>query len=528
MNILIFGDNTRSAMVLKKLIELDAKKTVHFADFGYGPHSVCSAKNYCILPRDKDINKACDALLRYCEERVISEIIPNSDEAVELLRIHLEVFAKYTFNYLPNNQDLIFRLKDKYLASEVFSDLIEVGAMATETVEKGGQYFFKPRHSAFGTSNIIVTNNVTKFNPQKDYRNLIHELNFCGKHIIHKKHIGPSQSIHGYIGIDGSLSVVVQSRINEPGGGGGTRRVSVPVGAYELKIANRLKDLGWIGPFMLECRKLEDGRYGFVEFNPRFWGSLATSVASGLKLVPHYLNTHQVPQYQCGQIFVNTAKDLKYVFQKFGIVEVMKFIIAIAHGDFVRDENVIRKNKIKEATSRLIFSLKKQKFFHALKLVCECMQIQKYRINSKKIEEFNKIIFVCRGNIHRSTFAHHVAKAEKMFVNKQVNARSILRRVNRRHQIPSSVLKHYKLDIVNNSKPLLVSEVDNYTAVICFDFRNVVDLKDFGINEKNIFLLGRGVFLRTIRDPEKLLHAGKRSKQFDKIAFGLNRLKEKQ
>lgn len=518
MNILIFGDNTRSTIILKKLIENNGLNIVYFANFGKGPHALLNQKRYCTLPQDRDIESSHKLFSSFCCANNIKEIIPVCDDAIELIRLYLPYYCNYVKNFLPNDADLIYKLKDKLQAPDLFCDLIDVGVKVIKAPPSGSPYFRKPRHSCIGVDGILVSHSVNVYNPEIHNELSDNEYEKRGGIFYHEKHDGVSQSVHGFIGINGTISYVTQRRIHEPGGGGGSRRIAVKSTQLDHDIANRVRDLGWVGPFMVECRLTPSGQYGFVEFNPRFWGSLATTVSSGIKMYPQYLNTYRVKQFNHGQVFVNTAKDLKFSLQRNGFAGVIDFIRSVVTGRYIRDSTVIRKKYFSEWCTEWLYRTQNSHLVLMVRVILERLLIFRYRFDRYFGFKYRKIIFVCRGNVHRSIFAESYCKTHNIFPGMDISSRSIMRRLGRNRKVPISVQKHHKVHTTGISRPLLLEEITEHTAIICFDHRNIVDLRKLGVDRKNLYLLGSGIFFRAINDPDKIKNQSTQEKQFDKIA----------
>ena len=74
-------------------------------------------------------------------------------------------------------------------------------------------------------------------------------------------------------------------RMMYPAGSGASACVSRVPGAGEIEAAKALvQKEGWIGPFMIEQLRDTAGKSWFVEFNGRFWGSVALARRCGLDI----------------------------------------------------------------------------------------------------------------------------------------------------------------------------------------------------------------------------------------------------
>jgi hypothetical protein len=74
-------------------------------------------------------------------------------------------------------------------------------------------------------------------------------------------------------------------RMMNPSGSGASACVSRTPDACELQAAKTLvRKINWQGPFMIESLRENSGRRWFMEFNGRFWGSLALARRCGLDM----------------------------------------------------------------------------------------------------------------------------------------------------------------------------------------------------------------------------------------------------
>lgn len=91
---------------------------------------------------------------------------------------------------------------------------------------------------------------------------------------------------------------------------GGFATAAIATDDYELRELGRrfVQSLNWHGPAMVEFRRSEQGTY-FIEFNPKFWGSLEVALAAGADFPGDLcawasdrdLTSRALPEYSVGQ-----------------------------------------------------------------------------------------------------------------------------------------------------------------------------------------------------------------------------------
>lgn len=97
---------------------------------------------------------------------------------------------------------------------------------------------------------------------------------------------GTGEGVFGLATKDGvrCLSAHRRLRMMNPHGSGSSACASQPVPEIlKESIERMIKESGWIGLFMIELLRDQSGRYWFVEFNGRAWGSMALARRQGFE-----------------------------------------------------------------------------------------------------------------------------------------------------------------------------------------------------------------------------------------------------
>jgi protein-tyrosine-phosphatase/predicted ATP-grasp superfamily ATP-dependent carboligase len=216
-------------------------------------------------------------------------------------------------------------------------------------------------------------------------------------------------------------------RLHEPpGGGGSSYRRSAELDPGLLQATQTLlKALGYTGVAMVEFKVDSDrGTWAFIEINARFWGSLPLALAAGVDF-PYYLyemwveGKREFPSgYRRGIYCRNLVNDLVWMREHWRAnrgdptrttvprwrlpAELVRLVTFREHSDtFVRDDpwpglvelwNGVRKGV------RLV--------------VPEPSLLRRRRVRRahQALGQARRVLFVCKGNVYRSPFAHRLAE----------------------------------------------------------------------------------------------------------------------
>ncbi len=314
----------------------------------------------------------------------------------------------------------------------------------------------------------------------------------------------------------GEILVAFQhERVHEPLlGGGSSYRKSVPLHQGMLDASKTLvKAMNYTGVAMIEYKhNLATGRWVFIEINARFWGSLPLPVAAGVDF-PWYLfqllveGKRTFPQnYRINIYCRNLLNDLRWQWQNFkadksdptlATLPLWKVALEIRHllmlrersDTFVLDDplpgimELIELRKLAAEGIRLLhlhlFRIPGIRRFYVSKII--------ERVKKAKI-----LLFVCKGNICRSPFAHYYA--EKLFASSKTIISAGTYQYDNRPSVPEAIEAAKRLGIdlsTHRSKRLDASLVSNADLIFTFDENNRLEvLHEFPTARSKIVRLG--------------------------------------
>jgi protein-tyrosine-phosphatase/predicted ATP-grasp superfamily ATP-dependent carboligase len=298
----------------------------------------------------------------------------------------------------------------------------------------GSPVVLKP-HSSFSVENLVHRRSVRKAYSAAEVRATLDAMLPEGAVTAQQHFVGRGIGV-GLLAERGQILFAYQyERIHEQvRGGDSSLRRSVPVDPALRDAASRLMHaLDYTGVAMLEFRSNPaTGDWIFVEINPRFWGSLPLAVAAGADF-PWYLyqllveSNRDVPQgYAANRVGRNLVGDVLWTLDNLRadrtdptlatrpLVQVVKdfgSLVALReHNDtFVVDdprpalaEVATMINRIRRRASDRLWPIL---------LSVPIVRTRFVRAARRSLHGARTILFVCKGNIYRSPFAHQLALA---------------------------------------------------------------------------------------------------------------------
>jgi len=220
------------------------------------------------------------------------------------------------------------------------------------------------------------------------------------------------------------LAAFQHVRIHEPPSGGGSsyRRSSALDPALLGATQTYLAALRYTGVAMLEFRiDPAAGTWAFIEINARFWGSLPLAVAAGADF-PWYLyqmwvqGRRQFPQgYRTGVYCRNLVNDVRWMTKSWRgrgdatsprvprrriLTDLLPLVTLREHSDtFVRDDPRPGFAELWEGARRLAATMRVRPWRRG----------RGAEAARQALGEARRVLFLCKGNIYRSPFAHHLA-----------------------------------------------------------------------------------------------------------------------
>ena len=366
-------------------------------------------------------------------------VIPCNDQSIIPLQKYKKEFETICKLYLLND-DCYQISNDKYSMQQLVKQLrINVPKEIIINKSTSIDYIIsnlslpvviKPRHS-FTIDKLKQKTLVQKFFSKKDFKDYLKTVDTTEILIAQQNFIGKGAGIEVLADEGEILFAFEHIRIHEPlTGGGSSYRKSVPIHSELLEASKKImKALNYTGVAMLEFKiNLKTGQWIFIELNARFWGSLPLAVTAGADF-PYFLFLlliHQQkkfqPEYSKGIYCRNISSDLKWLFKNFKtdrtipaletrplplvFSEIFNILLLKERYDtfsiddikpgIIEIRNIISKLHIKASesiNSKKLFPLfQKRKFYHLIKTA-------------------QSIVFICKGNINRSPFAHYCLKS---------------------------------------------------------------------------------------------------------------------
>lgn len=303
-------------------------------------------------------------------------------------------------------------------------------------------------------------------------------------------------------------------RLHEPlKGGGSSYRKSITLHPGMLKAAQEIvAKLRYSGVGMVEFRwDRQTDQWTFVEVNGRFWGSLPLAIASDADF-PKYLYQSQVEQvhgflqqYRTGVCCRNWERDKRWFseirsthgnlrFFKTGVLEISQSLGRIAtlreHSDtFALDDPKPGLSEI-ASIAHSILSGGFHKFRSALANTSFCRNRNRNRL-VELIPSTRSILFVCKGNICRSSFAQRYA-SKVMPANIALDSAGYFPRANRPAPVNAQeAARQLNVNLTDHrSKTLTQESVGEVDLILVFDQENFDRVrKDFPTSKRKTFFI---------------------------------------
>ena len=342
------------------------------------------------------------------------------------------------------------------------------------------------------------------------------------------------QSFHKGIGVGvelllnkGNLVAAFQhERIHEPlGGGGSSYRKSTDLDSqllgYSLKI---MKALEWTGVAMVEYKydKVTQQKV-LMEINGRFWGSLPLAVRAGVNfpiLLYDMLVNNRTPRtstYKKNIYCRNIVNDIEWfrnnltadkknpltitIPLKSIIMEYRQIIRGKEYYDTLAPDDILpgavhiaRFFKEKHMGLKNKITKKAHAFFLTRNSIST--HYQKRKLNKLLNSSDLSILFVCKGNICRSTFAEYYCiqkSASQNLHSIKIKSTGFIQRENRSSpQLAVQAAKSFNIDLENHrSKVISQKDIDNFRIVFVMDIDLYITMVQIYPSCRNkLFLLG--------------------------------------
>lgn len=270
-------------------------------------------------------NPATDAdgfvcrIRQICEDNRVDLVIPVGFASCDALSHHLDRLGT-TIRFAVPPPDVFDRASDKWKMCQHARELgllVPDSMMASDTgslryfSEKHPIAILKSRRESWGKGarRLCASSDTAGFETQLK--------GIVGDHSVERFLLQEYVSGHGV----GYMALCIEGRIVRefthrrlrewpPDGGFATSAISTVDPELRQQGRRILESLNWHGPAMVEFRRGEQGAH-FIEFNPKFWGSLEVALASGADFPGdlcawasgHDLIAREYPDYSVGQRF---------------------------------------------------------------------------------------------------------------------------------------------------------------------------------------------------------------------------------
>ena len=369
-------------------------------------------------------------------------VIPCDDPCIIPLQLHRAELTAICPIYLLDDE--CYRVaNDKFAMAELVARLgiptppERAVDRSTDVAGLLGEFslpvVLKPR-SSFTERNLLAKRSVVKLFSEESLRAELAKLADGEVLSAQANFIGRGVGVE-LLACEGELLYAFQHlRVHEPlTGGGSSYRRSTPV-APELLEASRkiVAALDYTGVAMVEFKlNPTTGDWIFIELNARFWGSLPLAVAAGADF-PRFLYELVVEgrrdfdgpdcTYRCDIYCRNLTNDLAWLVanwradRKDPVLETRS--LGEVAGELV---NVLRLRERSDTFTRddmgpgfaeltFIFERVLAKVFTALRKRTLSLPVSRARDRQRSLARIagaKSVLFVCKGNICRSPFAHH-------------------------------------------------------------------------------------------------------------------------
>ena len=413
-----------------------------------------------------------------------------------------------------------------------YTEVIEAGSFSIKT-DLNYPVYLKPSYSSNISSNFLHSYGVRKIKNTNKLESFVRDNNAYSSILVQEECKGYGVGVNILANKGDILSYTVHKRIHEPNNGGGSSyRKSILLNPLLKEYCKKIcKALNYTGVLMIEFKKSGDIYY-FMEINSRFWGSLELSLNSNINFPLDLLrlfkdgNIH-ISIYNTGRYSRHLYKDLGWLINKIRIKKnpfiFFSWLYSFKNLFLGKESYDVEKfydiKPIFAQYSILLLNLIKQ-IKRKYDIILTKPKRAKIAINKK-----SKILFICKGNINRSSFAEYDLKS-KGFENIK-SAGTINREGRKQSKTMEKIAKeNYLIDMSNHSsKYLKEKDFLNSETVFYFDNENFHEIKKRFPNYMNkVFFIGcQTRYLNTIKDPFGALYNDYR-KVADKVSIILDNL----
>jgi protein-tyrosine-phosphatase/predicted ATP-grasp superfamily ATP-dependent carboligase len=371
-----------------------------------------------------------DHLLEILGREGFDLVIPCNDPSILPLQLHRKDFAPFLASiYLLDERafEIVFDKLESYELARTLGITVprRIRASRLEDLPSALASFslpvlVKPRAS-FTPDRLASKHHVRWARSPEQLQSLVQALLPWGDVAVEESVSGRGVGVE-VLAHEGRLLVAFQHvRVHEPpSGGGSSYRRSSELHPELLRATQQfLGALRYTGVAMMEFKvDPESGTWAFIEINARFWGSLPLALAAGVDF-PYYLyqmwveGKRDFPRgYRQGVYCRNLANDVRWMKQNWTSrmpADLGRLVTLREHSDtFVRDDPWPGLAELWNAVQHVGRVVDRK----LTRLALAWPQVRRHR--RKKLREAlqaaSRVLFVCKGNICRSPFAHRLAE----------------------------------------------------------------------------------------------------------------------
>lgn len=517
--ILIFGSNDRASLVAARSLSKAGYYVGNLRLEGKTP-TYYSKYVKCNLHLGKSYNANSDIFIALLAD-VIKDwdfILPINDDANEIVYNHLSIISKLCIVLGPS-ESCYRQASDKY-AMLTICQRLNIPVPESKLIEKGlypdsfdfkFPLYLKPIKSSSITNGFLHKYGVRKVSDLAGLKGFIRENNRFTSIMAQNECAGYGVGVNILACNGVIISYTVHERLHEPkDGGGSSYRKSIELDDKLERYSKLICEyLGIQGVLMIEFKKSGDDYY-FMEINTRFWGSLELSLNSGVDFPRGLIqlfdrNELFSQEYIKGMYSRHLLKDFGWLIKELRrsrrkVKHTLSWVYTFRR--VLKGKESFDVLKINDPGPFLSqFTLRFLKLINVIyDRTAATILAETYRY---KINEKDRILFVCKGNINRSAFAEY---SLKKYGYQNVMSCGTLEREGRlasfeMMRISSDI---YGLDLSNHRSRFLTDEIfENSNLIFCFDIINYSYLKKrFPSDLSKVFLLGKNSYISGgISDP---------------------------
>jgi protein-tyrosine-phosphatase/predicted ATP-grasp superfamily ATP-dependent carboligase len=430
--ILLLGANERACFSVAKNLHRH-KYHVDVVHWGYFPiiHSRFIHAFHILPELESDVSSFFEEFCLLLSKHSYWLVLPVNDMAVEFLNRYKNELGKYAIIGGINSPEIIRFSQNKH---ELWKACKQLGINVPETklattledfdrLKAGLRYpvIAKPASSRKLIGNRIYSFSVRKFSNEEALTDFVKErilsIPVMLQEVVNGFGIG-----FNFLAQNGQLiAYYMHERINEPvGGGESSYRKTLVEDKYGIVEKSRqlISHINWNGVGMIEY-KVNEGKAYIMELNGRFWGSIELGIFAGIEIpywqVLYNYENHPLPGeiISCRKVVYarNFRNELLVCLKERSVKNLLRLGYSIPK--MFRVNEKIEDSLFTDAKFRLAMWVAPAIEF----LRNRGLAIKRKFISGKKpgpvFKELGKVLFICEGNICRSSFAENYLRKIK-------------------------------------------------------------------------------------------------------------------